>query len=51
VAEFLESAALWLRVAHTPGTRIAPVLEFLIKRGEKIVLDDATEGLRKRILG
>ena len=29
----------------------APVLEFLIKRGEKIVLDDATEGLRKRVLG
>jgi uncharacterized protein YndB with AHSA1/START domain len=29
----------------------APVLEFLVKRGEKIVLDDATEGLRKRVLG
>jgi uncharacterized protein YndB with AHSA1/START domain len=28
----------------------APVLEFLIKRGEKIVLDDATEGLGKRVL-
>ena len=29
----------------------APLLELLIKRGEKIVLDDATEGLRKRVLG
>ena len=29
----------------------APLFEFLIKRGEKIVLDAATEGLRKRVLG
>ncbi len=29
----------------------APLFEILIKRGEKIVLDAATEGLRKRVLG
>ena len=29
----------------------APLFEFLIKRGETIVLDAATEGLCMRVLG